>query len=64
MSLLSGKYPATELSSSQPDFQLSTDNWTLTESELLHDWRFTTNQIVLATSPLRPVYFPTEHLRL
>jgi hypothetical protein len=26
MSLLSGKYPATELSSSQPDFQLSTDN--------------------------------------
>jgi hypothetical protein len=24
------------------------------ESELLHDWRFTTNQFVMATSPLRP----------
>jgi hypothetical protein len=37
-----------------------TINWTLTslwesesESELLYDWRFTANQFVLATSPLR-----------
>jgi hypothetical protein len=36
------------------------------KSEFLHDWRFTANQFVLATSPLRlttqQFYFPTEHL--
>jgi hypothetical protein len=26
----------------------------LPESELLYDWRFTANQFVLSTSPLRP----------
>jgi hypothetical protein len=35
------------------------------ESELLYDWRFTANQFVLATSPLRlttSIFFSTEHL--
>jgi hypothetical protein len=40
-SLLSGEYPATELESES-------------ESELLYDWRFTTNQFILAPTPLRP----------
>jgi hypothetical protein len=76
-SLLSGEYPATELSSSQSDFQLSTEldchffsaslveldspakpqlnsSESESESELLYDWRFTANQFVLASSPLRP----------
>jgi hypothetical protein len=36
------------------------------ESEILYDWRFTANQFVLATSPLRlttSIFFSTEHLR-
>jgi hypothetical protein len=36
------------------------------ESELLYDWRFTANQFVLATSPLRPttsIFLSTRHLR-
>jgi hypothetical protein len=36
------------------------------ESELLYDWRFTANQFVWVTSPLRLttiIVFPTEHLR-
>jgi hypothetical protein len=41
---------------SQPPVQNSTLNWQLTgsvgSSELLYDWRFTANQLVLATSPL------------
>jgi hypothetical protein len=32
---------------------LSTENWTGQSQVLLHDWRFTANQFVLATSPLR-----------
>jgi hypothetical protein len=34
-------------------------------SELLYGWRFTANQFVLATSPLRLTtqYFPTQYLR-
>jgi hypothetical protein len=40
---------------------------TTQELELLYDWRFTTNQFVLATSPLRLTtsncFPPTEHLR-
>jgi hypothetical protein len=28
--------------------------WSMWESELLYDWRFTANQFVLARSPLRP----------
>jgi hypothetical protein len=38
----------------------------LSESELLYDWRFTTNVFVLATSPLRfttSILFPAEQLR-
>jgi hypothetical protein len=37
------------------------------ESELLHGWRFTPNQFVLAPSPLRPTtcsFLSTGHLRL
>jgi hypothetical protein len=37
------------------------------ESELIYDWRFTANQFVLATSPLRlttSIFSSTEHLRL
>jgi hypothetical protein len=50
-SLVGGRYPMGTLSfTSTPhcgfDFSDS-------ESELLYDWRFTTNQFVLATSPLR-----------
>jgi hypothetical protein len=32
---------------------LPTINWTVRESELLYDWRFTAHQFVLATSSLR-----------
>jgi hypothetical protein len=56
-SLLSGEYPATELYSSQPPVRncLSTDNCLgQSESELLYVGRFTANQFVLATRPLRP----------
>jgi hypothetical protein len=38
----------------------------LSESELLYDWRFTSNQFVLVTSPLRlttiHLFFLTKHL--
>jgi hypothetical protein len=35
------------------------------ESELLYDWRYTANQLVLAPSPLRlttRIFFSIEHL--
>jgi hypothetical protein len=47
-------------------FHLQPESESESESELLYDCRFTANQFVLATRPLRLTtgdFFPTEHLR-
>jgi hypothetical protein len=61
----------TELNSTIPLYSLvllQFSSWfeSESESELLYNWLFTTNQFVLAPSPLRLtiIIFPAEHLRL
>jgi hypothetical protein len=49
----SGDSSRAQFLSSQPLVKNSTDSTESQESESLHDWRFTANQFVLATSPLR-----------
>jgi hypothetical protein len=56
----------TPILSSQPPVQNCASKFK-SKSELLYDWRFTANQFVLASSPLRPTiryfFLPTEPLR-